>query len=123
MTNNEEKTVLNAIAQAIFDKKGFNILALDVKGISTMTDYYLIAEGSVDRHVRSLSTAIQDILTSLKIHINHIEGDKDGDWVVMDYGNIVIHLFIPELREKYALEELWKKAKIVDLDIKTQAAP
>jgi ribosome-associated protein len=117
MIEHSEKTILNVIAQTIFDKKGFNILALDVRGISTMTDFFLIAEGSVDRHVKALSMAIQEQLDAMHVPLYRIEGEKDGDWIVMDYSDIVIHLFIQELREKYALEELWKKAKIVDLDI------
>ena len=108
--------LLNAIAQAIFDKKGVNILALDVRGISTMTDYYIIAEGTVDRHVRAISLAIQDALKK-KVRALHVEGEKEGEWAVLDYGEVVIHLFIPELRERYALEELWKNSKIVDLQI------
>ena len=117
MTNKTLKT-LDAIAQTIYDKKGSNILALDVRGISTMADYYLIAEGNVDRHVRSISFGIKDALHDLDLHPFHIEGQKEGDWVVLDYGDIVIHLFTPELRERYALEELWKESKIVDVAIK-----
>jgi len=113
------KTVLNAIAQAIFDKKGFNILVLDVRKFSTMADYFIIAEGNVDRHVRAISKAIIETAETLKVPLWHIEGDKSADWIVVDYGDIVIHLFIPELREKYALEELWKKGEIVDVEIKT----
>ncbi len=113
----EAKKLLDAIAQAIFDKKGFNILALDVRGFSTMTDYYVIAEGTVDRHLRAISLEIQDALGRKKINPFHVEGEHDDDWVVLDYGEVVIHLFTPELRERYALEELWKKSKIVDLEI------
>lgn len=114
-----DKQVLDRIAQAIFDKKGFNILVLDVRGISTMTDYFLIAEGSVDRHVKALSTAIRNELATIGLSPLYLEGEQDGDWVVQDYGNIVIHLFIPDLREKYALEDLWKESKIVDVKINT----
>lgn len=114
---NKILTTLNAIAQAIYDKKGFNILVLDVRGISTMADYYIIAEGTVDRHVRSLSLGIREVLNEKKERPINVEGEKEGDWVVLDYGAIVIHLFIPELREKYALEELWKESKIVDVTI------
>ena len=113
----DSKVLLDAIAQAIFDKKGFNILALDVRGFSTMTDYYIIAEGTVDRHVRAISQEIQEALSPKKLHALHVEGEKEGDWVVIDYGEVVIHLFIPELRERYALEELWKESKIVDVAI------
>lgn len=113
----EDKKKLDLIAQAIYDKKGFNILALDLRGISSMTDYVIIAEGSVDRHVKSLATSIRHQLGSVKITPYQVDGEKDAEWVVMDYGDVMIHLFIPDVREKYNLEELWNKAKIVDLDI------
>jgi len=117
MNKNSTSKILDAIAQAIFDKKGFNILALDVRGISTFTDYYLIAEGSVERHVSSISKAIVAALEEINLRPLHVEGDKTGDWAVIDYGEIAVHLLIPELREKYALEELWSKGQIVDLHI------
>lgn len=115
----KEQSVLeeiNIIAQAIYDKKGFNTLVIDVRNISSMTDYFIIAEGTVDRHVKALSQAIQDEL-SKKAQLTplHVEGEQEGDWVVLDYGDFVIHLFIPELREKYALEELWQKGRLVSV--------
>lgn len=116
MTNQDNK-ILNAVSQAIFDKKGFNILVLDVRGISTMTDYYIIAEGSVDRHVKSLYSTIKDKMIELEVELYCAEGMADAVWIVMDYGEFVIHLLTPDMREKYALEELWKKAKIVDVEI------
>lgn len=109
--------VLSAVAQAIYDKKGFNILVLDVKGISSITDYFIVAEGSVDRHVKALSQNIQDRLATIGQKPMHIDGEQEGDWVVLDYSDFVIHLFIPELRERYAIEHLWKEAKIVDVPV------
>lgn len=108
---------LNKVAQAIYDKKGFNILVLDVHEISTMTDFFVIAEGSVDRHVRAISQYLQDELIKIGHRPVHVEGDHDGEWIVLDYVDFIIHLFIPELREKYSIEELWKKGKIVDVKI------
>lgn len=108
---------LDSIAQTIYDKKGFNILALDVRHFSTMTDFYLIAEGNIDRHVKAISQAIEDSLSQSGLILLRIEGSRASDWLVMDYGDIVIHLFIPDLRERYALEQLWQEAKIVDLHI------
>ena len=75
-----------------------------------MADYFIIAEGSVDRHVKALCASLKDKLAELHLSIYHLEGDKEGDWIVLDLGQIVVHLFIPEMREKYALEELWKSA-------------
>jgi ribosome-associated protein len=113
----QDKKILDAIAQAIYDKKGFNILALDVREISTMADYCVIAEGTVDRHVKSLYAAVKDRLSQEEAPLYRAEGVKEGDWIVIDCGTIVIHLLVSEMREKYALEELWHKAKIIDVAI------
>lgn len=114
----EDKKKLNVLSQIIFDKKGVNILALDVRNISTMTEYCVIAEGSVGRHVKSICAAIKSEMRDEDTVLFHCDGEQDGDWIVMDYGDIVIHLLTPDMREKYALEELWNKAKIVDVEIK-----
>jgi len=116
-----DQSILNTIAQAIFDKKGFNILVLDVRKVSSMADYFIIAEGNVDKHVRAISKGIIEVTNAIKVPFWHVEGDKSADWVVVDYGDIVVHLFIPELRERYALEELWKGAEIVDVAIDTKS--
>ncbi len=108
---------LNQIAQVIYDKKGFNILALDVQGLSSITDFLLIAEGNVDRHVSSIGRAIMDVLGEKGEEPIHVEGLKVGDWAVLDYGEITVHIFSPGLRERYSLERLWSESKIVDLDI------
>jgi ribosome-associated protein len=105
------------MAQAIFDKKGMNILVLDVRGLSTMTDFYIIAEGTVDRHVRAISKAVIDAAEEIKMETLHIEGEKEGDWIVIDFGDVIVHLFTPDLREKYALETLWSNSTIVDVKI------
>ncbi len=107
--------LLNIIAQAIYDKKGFNILALDVRGVSTLTDFFLIAEGNVDKHVIALAKESVAQLKKEGEFPLHVEGLDQGDWVVIDYLEFVIHLFKPGLRDRYRLEELWREGKIVDL--------
>jgi ribosome-associated protein len=109
--------LLHALAQAIFDRKGKNILGLDVRGASTLTDYVLIAEGHVDRHVISMAEAVLEELRKHGIQPLCIEGLKVGDWVAIDIGDLIIHLFMPGLRDKYQLEQLWTEGKIIDLDI------
>ncbi len=116
-SNNGAPKLLDVIAQAIFDKKGVNILALDVSDISSMTDYFVIAEGNVDRHLKALCSSITDAMKQRGEVPLHVEGLRDSDWVIVDFGGIVIHLFTPEMREKYAIEQLWKEGKIVDLKI------
>ena len=115
--NQKAVEYLNVIAQAIYDKKGINILGLNVSDISTMSDYVVIAEGNIDRHVKALSRAIRHALEPLGLLPMHVDGEKLGDWVVMDYGETVIHLFTPNMRERYELEELWRQAAIIDFKI------
>lgn len=109
--------MLNTIAQIVYDKKGFNTLALNVQGLSSITDFLLIAEGNVDRHVISMAHAIMKEMTELGEKPLRTEGLKSGDWVVLDYGQVMVHLFTPGLREKYSLERLWEESKIVDVAI------
>jgi len=109
--------VLNIIAQAIFDKKGINILALDVRGISALNDYVIIAEGNVDKHVTAIAHEIIDILSRQDMLPAYVEGLKTGDWIVIDYLQIAVHLFMPGMRDKYQLEQLWKEGAIIDLSI------
>jgi ribosome-associated protein len=114
---NDPNVILNTIAQAIFDKKGINILALDIRGVSTLTDYVVIAEGNVDRHVIALGQSVENAMEKIGEKMVHSEGFQTGDWLVLDYLNVMVHLFMPGLRDKYQLEQLWREGKIVDLNI------
>jgi len=109
--------ILNLIAQVIYDKKGANILALDVRNLSSIADYLIIAEGNVDRHVSSIARAIIEELRERGEKAVHVEGLQSGSWVVIDFNGIMVHLFMPGLREKYSLEKLWGDSRIVDLEI------
>ncbi len=117
MSENQTK-FLTTVAQTIYDKKGMNILAIDVRGISSLTDYVLIAEGSVDRHVTAIGHAVIDALKKEGERPFQVEGLESGDWVVIDYLQYMVHIFMPGLREKYRLEELFRDGKIIDLQIK-----
>jgi ribosome-associated protein len=117
MAKSDPLFYLNAIAQAIFDKKGSNILALDVHEISTLTDYVIIAEGNIDKHVIAIAQGVIDHLEKLGQTPIYVEGLKTGDWIVIDYLHIMVHLFMPGLRDKYQLEQLWREGHIIDLHI------
>lgn len=117
MNKSDSLFYLNTIAQTIFDKKGSNILALDVREISTLTDYVVIAEGNIDKHVIAIAQAIIDRLQQFGLRVIHAEGMKTGDWIVIDYLHIMVHIFMPGLRDKYQLEQLWNEGHIIDLQI------
>lgn len=109
--------LVQKICQGLVDKKGENILALDVQGISSITDYFIIAEGSVGRHVNALAHHVMEIAEEANLPLLHKEGLAEGDWVVLDYMDIIVHLFIPELRHYYSLEEVWKEGKVLSIPV------
>ena len=114
----DPKELLNTIAQIIYDKKGFNIIAMDLRGLSSINDYMIIAEGNVDRDVKALAASvIEDLKKEEEISPYKVEGKLGGDWIVIDYQDVIVHLFMPYLREKYQLERLWSEGKIIDLTI------
>lgn len=108
---------LDALAQKIYQKKGVNILAIDVRGVSTMTDFFLIAEGNVPRHVKALAEAVLNLCKEAGLAPPRTEGLKLADWVVVDLGNIVIHILTSELRYRFELEEVWRAGELVDLSL------
>lgn len=111
----KNQKLLNAIAQKIYDKKGFNILGLDIQSDFSLYDFVIIAEGTVERHVQSLYRSTLEVLEEFRVPVFHVDGSKTGDWIVIDCGFLVVHLLIQELRERYALEELWRDGRIIDL--------
>jgi len=117
MTTEDPQSFIQILAKKIYDKKGFNILALDVRGVCFLTDYFLIAEGNVERHVTALSNEVVKTAEEAGYEPLYVEGMKGGGWVVVDLGQIIVHLFAPELRDKYALEQLWNEGEIIDLEL------
>lgn len=109
--------LLKEIAQIVFDKKGSNIIGLDLQALSCITDYVLIGEGQSERHVIAMEEEIIKKLKEKNYQPIYSEGNKSGEWTVIDFFNIIVHLMIPSFREKYQLEKLWKESRSVDLEI------
>lgn len=114
----QEQDIILKLAQMLYDNKAKNIICLDVRNVCPFTDFFLIAEGNVEQHVKSLARKVEEELQ--KEHVNLLDsvGGAYGDWVVLDGGAFFIHLFTSEMRDRYRLEEVWKEGKVVDLDIK-----
>ena len=121
MSNNNTLDAVKLAAQAIYEKKGLNLLILDVTGLSTITDYLIVAEGHVDRHVTALGSHVVSALRDLGERPIHAEGMDTGQWVAIDYLDYIVHIFGPGIREFYALERIWPMAKIVDFQFSEQA--
>ena len=101
-------------AELAFDKKAFDIRAVDISKVSSIADYLVIISGGSDRQVQAITDSIR---TGLKKYgkVNDIEGANEGKWVVMDYGDVLVHIFHDPLRHYYDLDGLWNMAPEMEL--------
>ena len=100
-------------AASLVDNKANDVVVLGLKGVSDMTDYFVIASGTSDTHVRALGDHVQDDLRAVGAKTSHVEGLTQGRWVLLDYFDFVVHIFHPTLRDYYRLERLWSDARVV----------
>jgi ribosome-associated protein len=99
---------------AIADKKGEDILLLDIREQSQFTDYFVLGSGTSERHLRALMEGLE--AEAKTKHVRRplsVEGGAETGWVLVDYGDVIVHLFAPEKREYYNLEGLWREGKVV----------
>jgi len=101
---------LDRAIDLIIDRKGQDLLLLDLRGLSNATDYFLLATGTSDLHVRSIAEYVIDELKKEGKRPNHVEGLRTGRWVLLDFIDFVVHIFHPAAREFYQLERLWGDA-------------
>jgi ribosome-associated protein len=98
---------------ALEDKKGENIILLDLQGISSFTDFFVICSGTSDRMLDALADGTIEAIHNKFHRKGHREGQARDGWLVIDFGQVIVHLFAPEERRYYKLEELWGKGKIL----------
>ena len=96
-----------AVVAALEDIKARDITALNVKKLTSMTDYMVIASGESSRQVKALARNVVDKLKQAGVEIVGMEGEETGEWVLVDLGNVIVHVMHPAVREYYNLEELW----------------
>ena len=101
-------------AAILLDRKANDVVLLSLKGVSDMTDYFLIASGTSDTHVRALGNAVmEDMKKERSQTAHHVEGLAQGRWVLLDYVDFVVHVFHPTLRNFYQIERLWADAQVI----------
>lgn len=106
----ETKDIAKKIAAAANDKKAKDILLLNMEGLSPVTDFYVICSASNSTLVKAIADNIEDKLAEAGVHPTHKEGYADARWVLLDYGDVVAHVFLEEERDFYNLEQLWADA-------------
>ncbi len=104
------------IVHYIDEKKGENIILLDLRKISSICDYFVIASGTSSRQVKAIIDEVEGRLAKDHIFFAHKEGYDGGRWVLLDYGDIILHVFHEEDRAFYNIEKIWKDAAIINID-------
>ena len=107
----DEKKLLEAIKKAIEDKKGFDIVEIEVSDKTVMADYFVIASGKSTVQVRAIAEGVEEKLEKEGVIPVRKEGINEGRWAVIDYGDIIVHIFNDESRLFYHLERLWQGEK------------
>ena len=102
---------LRFAVEANRDKKALDIVVLDLQGLASFTDYFLIVTGGSHRQIATIADEIEKKLKETKRRPSHIEGYPRGEWILMDYVDFVVHIFTPQSRSYYNLERLWGDAK------------
>lgn len=106
---------LAAVVEALEDRKAVDVVVLDLRSLSDATDFFVIASGTSDTHVRSVAQHVADRMTELGRKPHHVEGLSAGRWALLDFVDLVVHVFHPTLREFYQLERLWADAPTVSV--------
>jgi ribosome-associated protein len=103
-------------ALAALDRKASEVVVLDVQGLSSVTDYFLVCSGRSTTHLQTITDAIRDDLKEAGVRPLHAEGVPESGWVLLDYGDVLMHVFLEDTRIYYALERLWGDAPSLSLE-------
>lgn len=115
----ETKALSLEVFKALDDKKAHNIKVLDVQGVTSIADYFIIATGTSTKHASSLAESVEESLSEMGLEPSHKEGYRTGEWILLDYLDVIVHVFTEETREFYKLEKMWKDAEIVQVSVDT----
>ena len=112
----EGRDVAAVCTRIALDTKAEDVVVLDVRGLASFTDYFVIMSGRSTRHVQGLAEAIEGELSAKRVNSKHSDGLREGMWVLLDFGDVVVHIFYHEKRDFYDLEGLWHDAPRIDVD-------
>lgn len=116
----QSSELAESVLEALDDMKANAIKALDVRHLTSVTDFMIIASGRSDRHVRAVADTVLERCKEIGCRPLGIEGQNSGDWVLLDLGDVVVHVMLPKVRDFYNLEKLWE---IEQQDTESDAAP
>lgn len=111
----ESKEIMLKAVAVLDGKKARNIKVLDISPLTTIADYFVVCSGGSTTQIKALSDALEEEFEKNGIHFMGKEGFNSANWILMDYGGVVIHIFSEEMREFYSIEHLWSDAAEVDI--------
>ncbi len=116
MSVDTSKEMVKLAYEALDEKKAEDIRIIDIAGVSVLADYFVICNGSNESQVRALVDNVEEVLAKAGYELKQMEGHGLGSWVLMDFGDIIVHVFDRENRLFYDLERIWVDGKLVDVE-------
>lgn len=113
---NQIKDMVKTAYEALDEKKGNDIVILDIAEISTLADYFVICDGGSESQVHALTDNVEEKMHAAEYHQERREGHRSSTWVLMDYEDVIVHIFDRENREFYNLERIWRDAKQIKIE-------
>lgn len=114
MDNNKSQEIAKLAIQALEDKKGEDIRVIDISQVSVLADYFIIAGGGNPNQIQALSDNVEEKLGRAGCPVRQIEGYDTANWVLLDFGDVIVHIFDKENRLLYDLERIWRDGKQID---------
>lgn len=111
----DSKELLETVVKAADSKRAEEIVALDVANVSLLADYFVIMQANSERQVKAIADEIEEKVAAAGVQVRDIEGKSAANWVLLDFGDVVVHVFRTETRQFYNLEKLWAEAPLVDV--------
>ncbi len=108
------KEMAKIACKALDDKKASDIRIIDISGISVLADYFIIADGASQHQIEAMRDAVDEELFKAGVQVKQVEGNRNSSWVLMDYGDIIVHVFSKEDRLFHDLERIWGDGKFID---------
>jgi ribosome-associated protein len=116
----ETEDAVTIAAHAATDKKATDLVVLDLRKAASFTEYFLICTGASTRQVQAISNAVEEALLKSAKRPLHIEGYSSAEWILLDYGDFIVHVFSPSSRRFYDLERLWRDAPRVEVSVEVR---
>ncbi len=112
----ETREQAHLIAKALSSKKGLDIKVLEISDVSVLADYIVIATGTSSTHVKTLADEVEYQLDEAGFSVSHVEGHRGNGWILLDYIDIIVHVFDDDSRDYYDLERLWQDGKVIEFE-------